>query len=433
MNKMLIVLKHEFRQKIRSKAFIILTFVAPLIMAGFVAVPILITSINEGNDKQILIIDETGKLGKYFLVDSSTRPLLHQPGDGASKTPSLGPPLHLALLGNPTERTPDSLKTLLLTKQIAGYLIIPSNAITDTAVAATLRVTNANDFTVEGFLSSHYKDALFSERLKTGGIDPDFVRQARRGAEINTLKVTEGKETSDNGIGFAGGYITGMFIYISMLLYGTLIMQSVIEEKNSRVIELLSSSVKPMDILVGKVLGVGLAGLLQVSVWASMFAAVSVFALPAILVSLGSAAGSIISPSAFIYFVLYFIFGYLMYATLYAGAGATVEQASDAQQVSMPITFLVILPILMMTSVIQSPSSTSSVILSLIPFFSPILMMGRIFSETPPFWQIALSFVLMTGAFFGVLWVAGKIYRTGILMYGKKYSLREIFRWLKYS
>lgn len=122
-----------------------------------------------------------------------------------------------------------------------------------------------------------------------------------------------------------------------------------------------------------------------------------------------------------------------MYATLYAGAGATVEQASDAQQVSMPITLLVILPIVMMTSVIQSPSSTSSVILSLIPFFSPILMLGRIFSETPPFWQIALSFVLMAATFFGVLWLSGKIYRTGILMYGKKYTLREIFKWLKYS
>ncbi|MDP4231439.1 MAG: ABC transporter permease, partial [Bacteroidota bacterium] len=149
--------------------------------------------------------------------------------------------------------------------------------------------------------------------------------------------------------------------------------------------------------------------------------------------SLGAGASQVISPSSFIYFVLYFIFGYLMYATLYAGAGATVEQASDAQQISMPITMLIVLPLLMMTSVIQSPSSTSSVILSLIPLFSPILMLGRIFSEPPPMWQILLSFVLMGSTFFGVLWVSGKVYRTGILMYGKKYSLREVFKWLKYS
>jgi ABC-2 type transport system permease protein len=433
MNKMLIVLKHEFRQKIRSKAFIILTFIAPLIMAGMIAVPILITTINEGNEKQLVIIDETGKLGKYFTADTGKRPVLQNPGGAKSKNPSFGPTLHINVIGASSAGTGDSLKALLLAKKIAGYLQIPANAITDTSLTATLRVTNANDFTVEEYLSSHYKNGLFAERLKTSGIDPELVQHARQGSEISTLKVTEEKETSDNGVGFIGGYITGMFLYISMLLYGSLIMQSVIEEKNSRVIELLSSSVKPMDILVGKVLGVGLAGLVQVSVWAVMFACVSLFALPALLVTLGTSAGSIISPSAFIYFVLYFMFGYLMYATLYAGAGATVEQASDAQQVSLPITLLIILPILMMTSVIQSPSTTSSVILSLIPFFSPILMMGRIFSETPPFWQIALSFVLMGATFFGVLWVAGKIYRTGILMYGKKYSLREIFKWLKYS
>ncbi len=433
MNKMFIVLKHEFRQKIRSKAFIILTFIAPLLMAALIAVPIFISVMNEGIDKQIVIIDGTGKLGKYFAADTGKRTILQSPGNANSSNKSFGPSLHLTVINSETSNTADSLKALLLKKKISGYVEIPVDAITDSTSVATLRVTNANDFTVEEFLSTHYRDALFSERLKTSGIDPDFVKHARQGAEFSTLKVSEEKETKDNGVGFIAGYITGMFLYISMILYGTLIMQSVIEEKNSRVIELLSSSVKPIDILIGKVLGVGLAGLVQVSVWATMFAAVSFFALPAVLSSLGSSAGSIISPLSFIYFVLYFIFGYLMYATLYAGAGATVEQASDAQQVSMPITLLVILPIVMMTSVIQSPSSTSSVILSLIPFFSPILMLGRIFSETPPFWQIALSFVLMAATFFGVLWLSGKIYRTGILMYGKKYTLREIFKWLKYS
>ncbi|MDP4220379.1 MAG: ABC transporter permease [Bacteroidota bacterium] len=433
MNKMVIVLKHEFRQKIRSKAFIILTCIAPLLMAALIAVPIFITLANQGNDKQIVIIDSTGRLGKYFIADSGKRAALFAPGSSQSSRPSFGGSIHIRLMTYGTEHTADSLKALLLQKSISGYLSIPPNAISDSLSIASLRMTNANDFSVEGFLSSHYKDALFAERLKAGGIDPSFVQHAREGGEINTLKVTEEAEMSDNGIGFAAGYITGLFLYISMILYGTLIMQSVIEEKNSRVIELLTSSVKPIDILIGKVLGVGLAGLLQVTVWALMFASVSFFALPALLASLGAGASQVISPSSFIYFVLYFIFGYLMYATLYAGAGATVEQASDAQQISMPITMLIVLPLLMMTSVIQSPSSTSSVILSLIPLFSPILMLGRIFSEPPPMWQILLSFVLMGSTFFGVLWVSGKVYRTGILMYGKKYSLREVFKWLKYS
>jgi ABC-2 type transport system permease protein len=433
MNKMFIVLMHEFRQKVRSKVFIILTFIAPLLMAALIAVPVLISAINEGNDKQILVVDETGKLEKYFTADANHRPVLANPAESQSSKSSFGPTVHISVMGLSSANTVDSLKSLLLDKKIAGYLIIPQTAITDTGAKATLRMTNANDFTTQEFLSSRYKNGLFAERLEKSGIDPNYVNHARAGSEIETLKVSEGKETSDQGVGFIGGYLTGMFLYISMLLYGTMIMQSVIEEKNSRVIELLTSSVRPMDILIGKVLGVGLAGLVQVSVWAIMFAGVSFFALPAIMLSLGSSAGTIISPTTFIYFVLYFIFGYLMYATLYAGAGATVEQVSDAQQVSMPITLLIILPIVMMTSVIQSPSTTSSVILSLIPFFSPILMLARIFSETPPWWQITLSFVLMGATFFGVLWLSGKIYRTGILMYGKKYTLKEIAKWLKYS
>ena len=164
-----------------------------------------------------------------------------------------------------------------------------------------------------------------------------------------------------------------------------------------------------------------------------MFAAVGWFALPAILASTGSSLTMFLSPTLFIYFIIYFLFGYLIYATLYAGAGATVEQASDAQQVTLPITMLNVISFIMLSTVIQDPSSTTSVVLSMIPFFSPVLMMGRIFSETPPFWQIGLSFVLMAATFFGVLWISARVYRTGILMYGKKYTFREIIKWVRYS
>ena len=429
---MFVVLRHEFRQKMKSKTFVIMTFIAPLLLGVVIAVPVLVTTMNEGSTKQLIVVDSTGKLGKYFTQPESKASRGFK-GDESKQPSIMARSLKVEVLSFVTPRQLDSLKKQLLDKNIFGYLIIPASAISDSSSNAILRVTNANDFSSQEFITSRFKDGLFSERLKSSGVDPQFVQKAHSGAEVETLKVSEEKETEDSGIGFGAGYITGMILYVAMLLYGSLIMQSVIEEKNSRVIELLTSCIKPMDLLIGKVLGVGLAGMLQVSVWAIMFATLSFFALPYILLSLGPAAAHVISPISFIYFIFYFIFGYLMYATLYAGAGATVEQVSDAQQVSMPITILIILPILMMTSVMQSPSSTSSVILSLIPFFSPILMVGRIFSEMPPWWQIALSFVLMGATFFGVLWLAGKIYRTGILMYGKKYSLKEIFRWLKYS
>ena len=425
MNKVSIIIRHEFRQKIRSKAFIVMTVLAPILMAVAFGIPILIAVLGGDNLKRVIVVDKTNVLGSYFMKKNTDKP--------NKKKDSSGLQLEVLAASTISGNTIDSLKKLLSKKDIEGYFVIPQAALSDTNVSATLRLSNTNDFSVEQYISSRYEEGLFSERMRSSGIDADLVRRAQSAHKIETLKVSEGKESSDNGIGFAAGYITGFFIYLSMILYGSLIMQSVIEEKSTRVIELLASSARPMDILIGKVIGVGLAGLLQVSVWATMFAAVVWFALPAILSSAGSSLTMFLSPTLFIYFVLYFLFGYLIYSTLYAGAGATVEQASDAQQVTLPITMLNVISFITLTTVIQAPSSTTSVILSMIPFFSPVLMMGRIFSETPPLWQILLSFVLMGATFFGVLWISARVYRTGILMYGKKHTFREIIKWVRYS
>ncbi|HYM21154.1 MAG TPA: ABC transporter permease [Candidatus Kapabacteria bacterium] len=428
MNKVSIIIRHEFRQKIRSKAFIIMTLLAPALLALLTAIPILITLLNVNNGKHIVVVDATTHLSNYFTVDSSIITKLGKNFSSAEK-------IKVDILSSPASNntTLDSVKHLLGIKQIDGYFIIPEQAINDTNAVALLKMNNTNDLLIEDYISSRYGDGLFTERMRLSGIDANVVRTAQHAHKIETVKVAEGKEARDNGIGFAAGYICGFFIYLSMILYGSLIMQSVIEEKSTRVIELLASSVRPIDILIGKVIGVGAAGLLQVMIWAIMFALVSWFALPAILTSVGTGITTLLSPVLFIYFILYFLFGYLIFSTLYAAAGATVEQASDAQQVTLPITVLIIIPFITISTVIQSPSSTLSIVLSLIPFFSPILMIGRIFSETPPFWQILLSFVLMGATFFGVLWFASKIYRTGILMYGKKFTLREIVRWVRYS
>jgi ABC-2 type transport system permease protein len=428
MNKVAIIIRQEFRQKIRSKAFIIMTLLAPALLAASTLLPVLMMKINEGNSKHIAVVDRTGKLAGYFST-------IKQSAAKRSKN-TLGPEaviIDIVSITQDSDHTSDSLKHALELKQLDGYLIIPSLALSDTNAIASLKLSNTNDPFIEDYISSRYGEGLFTERMRSSGIDPNVVLTAQKAHIIETVKVAEGKEASDNGIGFVAGYICGFFIYISMVLYGSLIMQSVIEEKSTRVIELLASSVRPIDILLGKVIGVGAAGLLQVGIWAIMFAGVSWFALPAILTSVGSNITTLLSPALFIYFVLYFLFGYLIFSTLYAAAGATVEQASDAQQVTLPITILIIIPFITISSVIQSPSSTMSVILSLIPFFSPILMIGRIFSETPPLWQILLSFVLMGVAFFTVLFFASRIYRTGILMHGKKFTLKEIAKWVRYS
>jgi ABC-2 type transport system permease protein len=325
MNKVSIIIRQEFRQKLRSKAFIIMTLLAPALLGLTTLLPVLLSSINNGDAKRIVVIDQTKRLGRYFSSDTVNRSKKSRQEIGGSR---LSFDLRSVILHDASLL--DSLKKQLESKQIEGYFNIPPGALADTTVVAMLGLSNTNDFSVEEDISSRYEEALFVERLRYSGIDPNLVRTAQSAHRIETMKVEKGQESSDHGIGFAAGYICGFFIYFSMILYGSLIMQSVIEEKSTRVIELLASSVRPLDILIGKVIGVGLAGLVQVTVWALMFAGLAWFGLQGILLKFGSSLTMTLDPTLFIYFVIYFLFGYLIFATLYAGAGATVEQASEA-------------------------------------------------------------------------------------------------------
>jgi ABC-2 type transport system permease protein len=388
--------------------------------------PILFGSINSGGTRTIAVIDHSGKIYQAMvaLQDSSS-------GNSSSSKLRLQ-----RVTPIDDQRQSDSLRRLVLDKSLSGYLIIPTTAL-DTAsmkpVSSSLHLSNPNDMEIVQTIRHAYESAVTNEKLHLLGYDPIVFENVKNSATIEAYKVEGQSETKASAGSYIAGYVTGFLLYMAMLLYGLTIMRSVIEEKSSRIMEIVASSVDPMDLLVGKVLGVGLAGLVQMSVWALMLALTASVGLSSLSSVAGGGLEMQFSPFIFIYFVMYFIFGYLLYATLYAAIGATAEQESDVQQISMPITFLIIIPFITLSTVIQSPSSTASVILSLVPFFSPILMMGRIFSETPPAWQIALSFVLMALTFLGVLWVGARIYRVGILMYGKKFSLPEILRWLKYS
>jgi ABC-2 type transport system permease protein len=368
-------------------------------------------------------VDSTGKLGHYF-----TQP------DSAAKgeTDKL---IVYKVYGAADAPTNAELRKQLEDGTIKAFVNIGPGAIdAREKSAAVLRTKNVNDFTATHSIETVYRNAVRQERLKAQGFDPALMARLQDIPDLETLRVSEGaKEAKDEGGTFIAGYLTGFIIYMSLLLYGQTIMRSVIEEKGTRIIEVLVSSIKPYDLLLGKVLGNAAAALLQVTVWAIIFGLLATVGVTAAQAYMGDSFHFSISPYLFIYFILYYLFGFLIYSTLYAAVGATVDQESDAQQASMPIMILVMIPIFSMMGVIQSPSSTTSVILSLIPFFSPILMMGRIFSETPPFWQIALSFVLMAATFFGVLWLAARVYRVGILMYGKRFTPKEIMRWLRYT
>ena len=224
----------------------------------------------------------------------------------------------------------------------------------------------------------------------------------------------------------------GVILYISILVYGLYVMRGVLEEKQSRIIEVLLSSVKPFQLMLGKVTGIGLVSLTQVTIWvASMFTISSIAAGQAI--AFGDFKIPRIPLSMVLYMLLFMILGYFLYSTLYAMVGAIVSSEEDGQQMQMPITILLVLPYILSSFVLSKPDSTTSIILSMIPFFSPILMFMRITVQQPPWWQIALSIGLLIATIFGAIWVAAKIYRVGVLMYGKRPSLPELVKWLKYT
>jgi ABC-2 type transport system permease protein len=225
---------------------------------------------------------------------------------------------------------------------------------------------------------------------------------------------------------------------MAMLVYGQMVMRSVIEEKSSRVIEAVISSVKPFHLMAGKIFGIGGLGLVQYSLWALVVGLLSRYGVKMMGLSSSKLANASfampsLAPETLVFFIVFFVLGYLLFATMYAALGAMVNSDQEAQQLVFPLVMLVIIPFLCTFYIIGNPNSQLSVILSLIPFFAPITMFARIAAQTPPAWQIALCLVLLVATTVGMIWIVGRIYRVGVLMYGKRPNLPEVIKWIKYA
>jgi ABC-2 type transport system permease protein len=222
-----------------------------------------------------------------------------------------------------------------------------------------------------------------------------------------------------------------IFIYTTILTYGVSVMRGVIEEKQSRIVEVVVSSVRPFHMLMGKVVGIGLVGLTQYLIWVGSAALLMAFGV-SLLASRGVTLPPI-SAGLLVSFIVFFVLGYFLFATIYAMVGSLVTTEEDAQGIQFPVMMLIIVPMMIFWVVMRNPGGTTAVVLSMIPFFAPTLMMLRIAMISPPLWQVLLSMAFMVVAIVGAVWLAAKIYRVGILMYGKRPSLAEIGRWLRYA
>lgn len=409
MSKTAIVIRKEYLERVKSKGFIISTILIPLLMAAFIVVPILTQFLSRDSKTVIAIHDATGKYQSAIETAFEKQETLSMIWVDWQKE---------------SEREA-TLKGIEMGK-ISGYLLLKEN---DGKLEAIYTAKNIVDFSINRKIESTIQKAISRLTLKNKGFSDDEIAMLEKPIELKMQKISGGVQGDKGALSeFLLAYVMVMLIYGTLLTYGITVMSSVMEEKSSKVMEVLIASVKPFELMVGKVVGIGLVAFTQYVIWA-----VVALVLSAASLQYNPKFQFEIAPSLLFYFVLYFVLGYLIFATLYAAIGSAFENAQDAQPLTTPITFLIIIPIVAMNYVISKPDSVVSVVLSLFPFFSPILMMGRLTITEVPFWQVLLSITLMVGTFYAVMLFSAKVYRVGVLMYGKKPTLAEIFKWLKYA
>lgn len=423
MNKMFLVIKREYLERVLSKWFLIGTLLGPVLMAVLILAPLLVTKLDT-SDRKVTVLSLNNDTA---LLDSIEKRLGNKKdplgkGKYVVKTLAIEDPSSLP-------KVQEDLAKQIKSGDINGYLVIKEEG---KEHSAEFFAENVSDLGTIRRLEDATSDAIVEKRLSLEGMDIKKINELSKPIDIKTKKLVDAGTKEDNGQSMFLGLIMMFILYMTMLIYGMTVLRGVVEEKQSRIIEVVISSISPLQLMFGKILGIGLVGLTQFTVW-SIFGAI----LPTVLASFSLASGMMSMPdipkSLLVYFVLYFILGYFLFATLFALAGSIVSNEQDAQQVQMPITMLLIFATIFSTLIIRDPNGTTSIALSLVPFFGPVLMFLRIAVQTPPFWQIALSLSLMVVTIIACSWLAAKIYRVGILMYGKRPNIPELIKWLKYT
>ena len=335
----------------------------------------------------------------------------------------------IPLAGRSIEQVKAELSERVRKQEIDGYLILPPNILQH--ATAEFFGRNTGDVFTKGRIEDGLSEALREERLGAANIDVKVVRELSTPVRLQAFKIGDQGEERDSGEGFILVFAAGFVIYLTILMYGQIILGAVIEEKETRIAEILFSSVKPFTLMMGKLTGISLVALTQLSVWGLAFATFAVYGV-AMLSRQGFTVNiPNIAPVVFVYFALFFLLGYFVYATIYALIGSMVTTQQEGGQLAMPVILLLVVGFYLAFPVIRSPDSSFAFWVSMFPFFSPIAMLVRIVTQTPPFWQIALSLVIGFATVLLLTWLAGRIYRTGMLMYGKRATIPEVWRWVR--
>ncbi|MEC3879779.1 ABC transporter permease [Parapedobacter sp. 10938] len=440
MNKILLIVKREYLSRVKKKSFLLVTFLVPLFLIGIYALTIYLTAKSfENNQATVYVVDQSGLFnGKVGNTDDIT--FLEGSGDIAAE------------------------KKRIMTEEGKTFLlVIPADVSASSHVELFAKETAS--FGVQDEITDQLEDVLRDRAFADAGIDRTTVESIRPDVRLSAKEMTdEGEKDSSAGAAMGIAMSLSILVYICLFLYGSQVMRGIIEEKNSRIVEVIISSVKPFQLMMGKILGIGLVGLTQFILWILLSTALAGVAGTSIMGGDGMKAqvehqqlmpdngasaavgsemgmvdkvtqelGKVDFQTIIITFLLYFFGGYLLYSALFAAVGSAVDSETETQQFMLPITIPLLLTYMLSFGVlINDPHGPLAFWLSMIPFTSPIAMLVRV-PFGVPVWEIALSFALLAGGFILTTWVAGRIYRVGILMYGKKASYRELVKWFRYK
>ncbi|MYA34388.1 MAG: ABC transporter permease [Gemmatimonadales bacterium] len=433
------VIRREFVLRVKSKWFLLSTLGLPVLIVGLGVLSAFLAvrgGTDVGEERRVVgVADPAGLIGDLLVEEL------------------LADSLDAVRAGGMEEFSVDEARTRLSDSSYDLLLMIPRSAGRRSAEMpgetpdadegegdderTTLLARASVPSVIEGSVRGALQRASVRARLRSIGVqsvDPGALLQR---TSFDVINVTESGEARSQDIYRALSFGIAFFFYFILLIYGQMIVRAILEEKQSDIVEIMVSSLRPWELMLGKIVGVGAVGIAQMAVWALVFALAAVYGLTAgasTLAEAGIDLANIPVPWGTLVLMFFFlIFGYLLYAGMFAGAGATISNEHDAQQVMLPITMLIILPFIATQGVIQSPNAGWGIILSLVPFFSPLVMPARLFATSVPVWQWLASLVLLGVFVLGAAWVAGRIFRVGILMKGQRANLPQVLRWIRHG
>ena len=432
------IAKREYLSRVKTKGFWIATLLLPLAMAALTILPSLIAMKTRASQR-IAIVDEAGGYGERLaakLVEEE------RPAPAAANLVERRRPreeetaqFQVELVARAGDRAAQraGLDERVLAGELDAWLWLSPEGVAGNEVE--YHAESVSNFMTQSRLADVVSEVIGEARLKAAGIDAVEVAALTHEVELETTRVlAEGSRQEGGMAGFFLAYFLFFLLYMVTLLYGQQVMNGVLEEKSSRIVEVILATVRPIELLLGKLLGIGLAGLTQLVVWLTTMAALSA---PAVVGALALMPEDVKLPQVGLaliaHFLILFLLGFSLFATLYAAIGAATNNVQEAQQFAGFLVVFLVAPVFFMIPIINDPDSTMAVVLSMIPPLTPTLMMLRIAVKTPPLWQILTAYALTAGFVFFLVWVCARIYRVGILMYGKKPTFQELWRWIRYA